>query len=274
MEKNYKILNYEKSKICYIFITSHGIKLKQINDDFFQWERIAKHNKIKNNSGKIIFIRDNLNSFYVEGLNSEIQCIEELISFFEKETRGYDVILCGHSAGGYLAFVLGSFLANAIRVLSFGGINDVYQWRGAFNHYTFDDKPLLKKHKNDNKYNKYFKITKDMVSSKNIFFHAFGIDNLPDYQQYRIIKEEQLCINTFGFKSNKHCSDISSFNLVKLLTCKNKRFGKIINKKSGKNNWTNFSFCIQCFGLLTFLKSIFYIINNKKAKHYPYGIEY
>lgn len=111
-EKNYLIEDVNvDSDICCIYFSSHGIYYPEtennfidtiINKDVFEWYKSRMPNAKRH-----IFIRDIRKSFYVEGINSELNTIDKLIGFLRVQTNGFKVVTVGSSAGGYMAYICG-----------------------------------------------------------------------------------------------------------------------------------------------------------------------
>ena len=117
---NYKIINVdERNKFCYIFCSGAFKQPSKYTQEFidnfpekFEFENISKNKKILKNTSKFIFLRDVYSLFYSYGINEEIDNIDKLIGFLKIETKGYQIILCGFSAGAYLATLLSTKLDN------------------------------------------------------------------------------------------------------------------------------------------------------------------
>lgn len=232
---NFKIKNINKTKICYIFITSNTINPRDAkldyyikNKDRFQWENISTNEKILNNAGKIIYIKDPSSKFFKYGINNKINSISKIIDFLERESRGYDVYITGFSAGAYLSLIVSSFLKNVKRLLAFGPIINVCTWKGAYNQYTKED---INYFTNELDYEKrrFFNINDfvDGVPDDNICFGGFYS---PDYSQYNeLINKEKL--HYIWLNTKEHCGDMPKAILINLLSMDDKKIKKLYKVK-------------------------------------------
>lgn len=129
-ENNY-LIEYTKSNenLAVIYFSSHGIYRENTNEIFtqeikiknrFEWYKI----RIKR-ARKHIFIRDILKQFYKYGINKDINSMDKLIEFLNKETEGMRVITVGSSAGGYMSLLAGVLL-NAEMIFTFSPIVKLY----------------------------------------------------------------------------------------------------------------------------------------------------
>ena len=87
VQDNFLIINNKESdsNLCYVFCSSNGIfwnardEKYVIENNYFEFKNIASDKRI-NNYKKIIFLRDMDTSFYVNGINKNINSIEKIIS--------------------------------------------------------------------------------------------------------------------------------------------------------------------------------------------------
>ena len=162
---NYKILNWNSNHNCVVFISSAGLDLSI--KDFYEWNTISQRKEVQRHFGKCIFIRDPLSSFYVDGINHEIDCIDKLIDYIKAQTSGYNVIIAGYSAGAYLALILASCMNNVTRVLAFSAVASLYEWSGEHGDESVEKNQHLFSHIKEERYSKYYNI-QNMI--KNILF--------------------------------------------------------------------------------------------------------
>ena len=109
-DKNYKVVVDDNcdNNLCYTFFSSNGL---YHNDEFsfnmamknnkYEYINIAKSIKAK----KKIFIRDVWLSWYVKGINYEIDSISKLLEWLKENTEGYSNIIVGTSSGGYIGAI-------------------------------------------------------------------------------------------------------------------------------------------------------------------------
>lgn len=107
---------------CAIYFCSNDIyypnteeifRKRIVEKNFFEWY----HSRI-NKAYKHIFVRDIFKQWYLTGINAKIDTPEKLTEFLQKETKGYNIVTVGSSAGGYAAILNGSLL-NAKYALAF-----------------------------------------------------------------------------------------------------------------------------------------------------------
>ncbi|MGN0157152.1 MAG: hypothetical protein ACI39N_07870 [Lachnospiraceae bacterium] len=127
---NYKeIVINEDKKTCYIFFSGNGLYYPNtveefektvIQNDRYEWIRTTESELFRNHAGKVILVRDIYKSWYQAGININEDSIEKVCRLLEKLMKGYEVITCGNSAGGYMAVIAGVWL-NAKVIFNFGG---------------------------------------------------------------------------------------------------------------------------------------------------------
>lgn len=127
---NYKeIMINEDKKTCYIFFSGNGLYYPNtaeefektvIQNDRYEWMRTTESELFRNHAGKVILLRDIYKSFYQAGINAREDSIEKVCKLLERLTKGYEVITCGNSAGGYMAVIAGVWLKAKV-IFNFGG---------------------------------------------------------------------------------------------------------------------------------------------------------
>lgn len=134
-KNNYRDIIFGEGQNCIIFFSGNGLYYPNdkavfestiIEQDRYEWENIACADEIKCWADRIIYIRDIYKSWYVKGINQEINSIDKMILWLLEITRGWNVVACGNSAGGYMAALAASKL-NAKCAFSFGGQWDLVQ---------------------------------------------------------------------------------------------------------------------------------------------------
>ena len=223
------------------------------DNERYEWKFISENKKIKNNSLKIIFLRDIYKAFYIDGINREINTIEKIKDFLIRETSGMDVYICGSSAGAYMALLIGNMLPNTKRVLSLGGIVDLTDW---------------------NDFSEYFKNNLHRSSFKNISDYLYGNYWLINFyglrNNYDIRNSELISLNAngerlinVGLDTDGHAPRPTGYDLIKLLVCSDAHLLKIKQKIIGKINISQSYFSYVNIG---FIKTIFYKIKSKLVK--------
>lgn len=119
---NYLIENVKnkKSNICAIYFSSNGIFYPKTDEVFqktiIQNDRYEWYKTRYKNACKHIFIRDINMCWYQYGINKYWNSVDKMCDFLRRETRGYEVVCVGSSAGAYAA-VLFAHLLGAKRCL-------------------------------------------------------------------------------------------------------------------------------------------------------------
>lgn len=194
---NYKIIQKKDDGVCVIYCSSNDIWYPNEKDIFekrifienrFEWENIRYQN-----AGKEIFIRDIYKSWYVTGINSRIDSMDKLLKWLRKETEGYEVIVIGSSAGGYLASIISLNLI----------ISHAIVFSPQFflkNKYAFDVNPFLQKYEKER--GKYYKcnLVEKLISP---IYYFYPIGSAPDRIQFEYVKDISN-VKTFKFKSTRH----------------------------------------------------------------------
>ena len=224
---NYKIMNFNnKKKICYVFFSGNGIinNNKTLNDvidkDYYEFSNVAKSEKIINSVSKIIFFRDLELNFYVNGVNDNINSIDDVIDFLSKETNGLDVVVVGYSAGGYLATICGIKMNNVKRVYSFGCVYNLYSWQGSHLEASFlSNKDLIANQTNAKK-EKYYNLIPFMASKKlkTDFYHFYGNKSESDLRVLEELKTHNIsrCFHFISLDSTKHGGNLSYYDYLGL----------------------------------------------------------
>lgn len=172
------------------------------DQDKYEWESLARHDKLHSCFGKAIFIRDIQQHFYVDGINHVIDSIDRIIEVLQPIVEGYEITTVGTSSGGYLAMLLGSVL-NAKRAFSFCGQIDLTIWGGGNNSLSFSDFQSLYSRKDISKYNKWFVLTPFLSGSACKVFHFYAGKNKADVRQALLTANLQN-IYRFAMNTEKH----------------------------------------------------------------------
>lgn len=157
-EKNWCAIYFCSNDIYYP--NTEEIFRKQIVEkNFFEWY----HSRIRKAS-KHIFVRDVFKQWYLTGINAKINTPEKLTEFLRKETKGYNIVTIGSSAGGYAAILHGSLL-NAKYVLAF---NSQFEIKSLLKTTTEKVNPVLFRHLST--IDTYLDIIKYINNNTDIFY--------------------------------------------------------------------------------------------------------
>lgn len=132
-ENNFRIeLTETKNKKALIFFTGNGLYAQKnrrasfleriLEYDRYEWWDIGHSSKVTAAYEKIIFMRDIYAQYYLRGVNKNYNTQQKMAELLRKETEGYDITLCGSSAGAFAAAVM----AEAIGAKRIYGISGCY----------------------------------------------------------------------------------------------------------------------------------------------------
>ena len=238
---NYKIIQKNDDGVCVIYCSSNDIWYPNEKDVFekkifienrFEWENIRYKN-----AGKEIFIRDIYKSWYVTGINSRIDSMDKLLDWLKKETKGYEVIVIGSSAGGYLASIIALNLK----------ISHAIVFSPQFfltNQYAFDVNPYLQRYKKER--GEYYKCDfTDKLDSTIYYFYPVG--SITDKIQYEFIKNTSN-VKIFKFQSSRHGIPCFKCDLIYLINMSKEELELLWGKYNSKTICP-FTFSIKISGL-------------------------
>lgn len=236
-EKNYEIYEFNKtSNNCILYFSSNAIYFPNsrevfckriVQDNRFEW----KKNTLKS-ARKVIFIRDVLKSWYLKGINSDINSIEKVLNLLEKETQGLKIICVGSSAGGYAATLFGSLL-RASHVFNFSGQFLLYYLLENSNRKS---NPLLAEHEHRSEINKYYSLIETVRQNRVPVFYFYPEKCVIDNEQAEKVKLLEN-VYKFAFNSKEHGKtcypinflDLFSMPIIDLMNLSDKNKGRIIN---------------------------------------------
>jgi hypothetical protein len=219
--------NDQKEKYCVIYFSSNNIyhpnskeifEKTIIEKNHFEWygTRIEK-------GYKHIFIRDIQKQWYLNGINSELNSIEKVLSFLNKETLGYKVITLGSSSGGFAAVLFGSFL-NAEKILTFNGQFQLFDLLKSSNE-AID--PIIFRNQNNPSINKYFSLKSIIKNPSNIYYF---LSNKSQWDQLNKDHIFEVDINIISFNTSNHGIPFIKSALPKIINFKNKKLNTFLNK--------------------------------------------
>ncbi|WP_449189765.1 hypothetical protein [Treponema lecithinolyticum] len=200
-KQNYIVKNTNKnSDLCIIFFSGNGLYFPNTEEEFnktivqnnrYEWEHITSDYTFLKKTGKLIFVRDIYKQWYFNGINTELNTIEKTAQQLKQETRGYQIITVGNSAGGFAAVIFG-ILLNAEKIFSFSGQFDLYS--------EIKTNPFLLKAKQSKDKNRYFNITNYVTKHKIPVYYFYPYHNKEDLKQAENISNVS---SVFSFKINR-----------------------------------------------------------------------
>lgn len=214
-KENYKIKINNKchTNTCYIFFSSNNIwypntedafKRSFVDNDYYEWMRFTDLP-----AEKVVYIRDIYKSWYVSGINKELNSIDAVIAFLRKQTAGMKVVTVGSSAGGYMASLTAALL-NAECCVCFSAQFDLTV-EGALGA-----NPLLKKYSKDDNRNQYYNIINIIRNSKTHIFYFVPAYSEYDKEQMNKVADIEN-VHMLKIASHHHGVPLFSGNLGQLL---------------------------------------------------------
>ena len=269
---NYKIIELKnKTNLCFVFFSSNGIingkrSLEDVvQDDYYEFLNVASCRSVLKKASKIIFLRDLELNFYVNGISKTIDSISSIINFLREKTNGFDVVAVGYSAGGYMATICGLELDNVKRVYSFGGVFNLYSWKGSHLETSFLLNNVLVSNQNNKTKEKYYNIIPSLLNNKTKanFYHFFANKSESDLLVLNELKMYNLPSN-FHFvelNSTKHGGQLSFYDYVGLLS-KSINYSLVFKKSS----YSKLQLSIKLQGLLKYLINLIRNTIYKRGK--------
>lgn len=216
---NYLILEEEtsgeKEPICAVYFASNYIYFPNNKTSFtkaildknrFEWWNL-KHPK----ATKHLFIRDIYKQWYLHGINNQINSIEKLADFLEKEIKGYTTYFIGSSAGGYASVLLGSLL-NVDRIYAF---NNQFYLHDLLKTSSAAVDPLIFREQHNSKINKYYNIKAFIKEPKKVFYFHSNKSEW-DVRQFKAVQDVQM--NVISVNTNIHGIPLLKNNLTTLFS--------------------------------------------------------
>ena len=203
--KNYEIINLNQNDDrCFIYFSSNAIYYPNTKEVFE--DRIIKNNRfdwkknIVSSARKVILIRDVFKTWYLKGVNAELNSVEKVLDFLKQETKGLRVTCLGSSAGGYAAVLFGCLL-QAERVFSFSGQFSLFH--GLSNEIIRREQPFLVESEEISKINKYYSLKKFISESKVPIFYFYPEGCDLDFPQAQEISDLPI-VYPFAFRGIAH----------------------------------------------------------------------
>lgn len=256
---NYMILNTPQkngSNITAVYFSSHGWHNgnnldRQIQKNYFE----LKKNILKKAS-RHIFVRDVFQTFYINGINSQLCTVEKLLIFLQEECKNSKVVTIGNSGGGYMAILAGAFL-HAEYVISLSGYLDI---KPEFSKY--DLKPLVDMNKEYK--SKYYDL-REFLYKNPVPVYQFEAGNCEsDLYNIQLTKSVS-CIRLFETTSFQHGFPIDKEFIGYLINLPAKKLEKIYpqikNKKCSK-----FSLYVKLFSPVSIIKAYYIRLHKKILK--------
>lgn len=229
---NIRIVDTPKceSKYCYVFCSSNDIwypnTFKAYEENIIKRDKYEWSNFSPFKARKIIYIRDIYKSWYVIGINKDINSISKLVEYIKGKSKGLTLVCIGSSSGGYLAILLGCLL-NADYVLCFSAQMELN------NKWAIERNRLLQHYQSDFSIRQYYDL-KPYINNSNVpVYYIVPINCAQDNYHYNYVSNCQN-IRSFCFKSRHHGIVVSKCNLSKLLDSSKEDLEYLYRKYKGK----------------------------------------
>lgn len=258
-----EIVNSEGCE-CYIFFSSNGLhdnksfhKFKNaiIIGNRYEWKSVAMALKKRKGIGKIIYVRDVYEKFYLYGSSGSLSSIDQVVDYLKTLAADYQVTTVGISSGGYMAVIAGCIL-NAKKVFCISGQFDLS------NRLSKKDEEIFKQNNC-----KYFNITDLIKANTQVSIYYFcPVNCKEDYENYARVKDIEN-VRSFLFPDTEHAATVYPFNFPDLLYLSNGKLDKLhkhydcklINKKF---------FLLQTMSIWGFLEFVKRLVKSKMSINY------
>ena len=271
-QANVKIINNNNnSDLCFVFFSSNGLingkKTKEyiIENDYYEFINICNNPKIRNISSKILLLRDLELNFYVNGINEAINSIDKMIELIKVNTKNKHIIAAGYSGGGYMAILISLFLDNVIKVFSFGGVLNLYSWKGSLNDTSFLENTSLVEASKILSKSKYFNLLPFLSRRCHpSIFHFYGNKSKSDLlvlEEFKNYQDDKIFF--IGVDSDKHGGLLNYFDYISIFTSKDSKMIKLSKYKHLSRKMLS----MKMQGLLNYLMNIIrtYIWQKRKG---------
>lgn len=229
-KENYKkVIVNANSNLCYVFFSSNGLYCPNTIEEFeqkicvedrYEWSSLSRKRVMKSRAGAYLFIRDLYKTWYINGINNEINSIEKLIDFVKKKTVGYRVVTVGTSSGGYIATLVGCAI----------GAEAVFNYSGQFDvEYTTSNFYYMFKRKDEEDVHKYLSLI-DMVKKCDVpifYLYPNGCDH--DVVQAGLVKDVEN-VYSIAFDQNVHASTCYFYNMPYIMSYPKEYMLKVCSK--------------------------------------------
>lgn len=223
-------LNIEEESVhlsghkCYIFFSSNGLYSDKTFSEFesaimignrYEWKSIATAVKKRKDVGKVIYVRDIYENYYIYGCSLSLSSIDKIMDYLKGITTGYEITTVGISSGGFMAAIAGCML-KVQRVFCISGQFDLT------NRLPENDEKVFKRNNG-----KYFNIVDLVKSSRQTMIYYFCPVNCEDdYGNYVKVKDIEH-VRSFLFPDAEHAATVYPFNFPDLIYLPNSKLDQL-----------------------------------------------
>ena len=209
---------------CYIFFSSNGLHTNKSFHEFestiiignrYEWKSVAKALKKRKGIGKVIYVRDVYEKFYLYGSSRSLSSIDQVMDYLSALAVDYQVTTVGISSGGYMAVIAGCILS-AKRVFCISGQFDLS------NRLSQKDEEIFRQNNR-----KYFNIIDLIKANTQVPIYYFcPVNCREDYENYARVRDIDN-VRSFLFPDKEHAATVYPFNFPDLLCLSNKKLDKL-----------------------------------------------
>jgi hypothetical protein len=253
-KNNFKIIKgMGKTKKCFIYFSGNGIYYPNNKDEVFNTlvksDRYEWEKNLCQEAELIILVRDVYKQWYVDGINVEINSVDKLAFFLSIQTKGYEIICVGNSAGGYIAMIIG-ILLNASKVYSFCGQFSLVKYLFIKEFRELNE--LIVKNENILEKKRYYDLVKYIELSKIEIYHFFAGNNTDDSEQVKLV-ESLNKIRLFAFNAEIHGQTCYPINFIPLFSMPEERL-RILSESCKGRILKPFLFSLKVSGIFKTLQ--------------------
>ncbi len=232
---------------CYIYFSSNDLYIKDSESDFkkkivendrYEW----LNRRTKEIPRMEIFIRDIWLSWYVNGINGELNSFDKLIDYLKEATQGLEITTVGVSSGGYEASIVAAKLG-AARCFDFSGQFSLIHH---FNHVKTN--PFLKRYYSEYPDGGNLEVYRIIDGADTVIYYFLPMKSAQDIEQAKYAAK---CGNVrcIRFSSKRHGSPVLSISLPELLSWDNNKLDGLFDR-SEKHELNTICFSMRVSGVL------------------------
>jgi hypothetical protein len=251
IKKNICVLYFSSNEIYYPN-TLNAFNFSIVKQNRYEWKRNKFPGAYKN-----IFLRDIRKQWYIGGINSNLDTPQKLYTFLKSETKGFELITIGSSAGGFAAILFGSLL-NASRIYAFNAqlnLNIIMKYSNQFVD------PILFKNIANNDLNIYYDLS-NIHNDFTGYYYFQSCKSKMDIEQFNGITEQfSSKINIIRFNTSNHGFPFLRINIPNILALPEIELKKISNR-----TYNLFKFSINLIGFGATFRFVFEALIGRAKK--------
>lgn len=255
-QKNYRIVETPGDpNYVVIYFSSNGIYFPNTEEEFRNKIVLGdRYDWLKNKltlAGKHIFIRDVFKQWYVEGVNSEVNSVDETCKRLRELCGDKKIITLGSSSGGYAAMLFG-ILLKAEYILNFSGqfyLTDVAK------------EPLLQKNSNIPEKSRYYDLRPLLQNNIIPIFYFYSCASEIDAEQISASRHLPQ-VYGYSFQAKLHGVPFFLFNLGTILNMGKERLQALSQDYKGRDI-NLYSFSCRLIGVTETIKQLLLLVYKR-----------